>query len=177
MKIKQKIHLTIFIIVIVIFSLGWFGFRPLLNQVRQISKVVEQQQVIIKNPNLQKQYQAQITQLKTEYQAIEPKLPLLRQSLLEREKAVEFIKILEQAARINTLEQEIQALPEEKDGLNFRLSLRGTFPNFLRFLEFIENSQYLLQVSNIKIKSLRDKEKQLTDQSQSNVEIKVYITQ
>jgi len=55
MKIKQKIHLTIFIIVIVIFSLGWFGFRPLLNQVRQISKVVEQQQVIIKNPNLQKQ--------------------------------------------------------------------------------------------------------------------------
>jgi len=68
-------------------------------------------------------------------------------------------------------------LPEEKDGLNFRLSLRGAFPNFLRFLEFIENSQYLLQVSNIKIKSLRDKEKQLTDQSQSNVEIKVYITQ
>ncbi|MFH1392670.1 MAG: hypothetical protein ABIG90_03330 [bacterium] len=180
MTIQQKIFLNILIIILVLFVLIFLLFWPLLARVQKLSRTVEQQRMIIENPNFQKQYQAQITQLKQDYQEIEPKLPLLKQSILEKERAVEFIKILENAAEQTNLIQEIKAQPEKKDNkeensLVFNLILTGSFPNFLRFLETIENNQYLLQAKKIQIKVLRDKEKQLTGEIQSNVEIKVYL--
>lgn len=175
MTIKQKIYLTLFGIIIILFGLIWIGFKPLLARVAKLSQLIERQQIIIKNPDLQKQYQSQITQLKSDYQEIEPKLPLLKQSLLIKAKAVDLIKVLENAAQENNLKQEIQALNEEKDSLNFNLVLIGAFPDFLRFLEYIENSRYLMQISNIKIKALKNKEKQLTGNVQSNVQIKIFI--
>lgn len=172
MKIKQKILISVLIIILLLIILIFLLLKPLLAKTIKLSKIVEQQQIVIKNPDFQEQYQNQINQLKTDYEKIQPKLPLLKQALLEKAKAVEFIKILEKAAQKNNLQQNIQVLPEEKDGLNFNLFLTGVFPNFLRFLEYIENSQYLLKISSIKINKLHD-----SNQIQSNVQVKVYINQ
>lgn len=187
MTIKQKIVLSILLVVLTLFGLIFFLFRPLLAKVQKLSQIVEQKQVVIKNPDFQKQYQSQIAQLKADYQTIEPKLPLLKQSILEKEKAVEFIKVLENTASQTNLTQEIQVQVKTKDkeekektkenALFFNLNLTGNFPDLLRFLEIIENAQYLLQVQKIQIKVLRDKEKQLTGQIQSNVGLKVYLNQ
>lgn len=184
MSIRQKIFLTILIITSVLSILIYLLVKPLLPRIQKLSQIVEQQQAIMKNPDFQKQYQAQIAQLQRDYQAVEPKLSLLKHSILEKERAVEFIKILENTAQQANLTQEIrvksnQASKEEaqEDGLIFNLSLVGNFTDLLKFLEIIENNQYLLQTQKIQIKALRDKEKRLTGQIQSNVEIKVYINQ
>lgn len=172
MQIKQKIYLNPIIIVLFAFGLIYLADKPLLAKIQQLSQLVEQQQMIMKNPDFQVKYQKQINQLKTDYEEVQPKLSLLKQSLLHKDKAVELIKILEKAAQINNLGLNIQILPEEKDGLNFALFLTGNFPDLLRFLEYIENSQYTLKITSLQIKNLPKSE-----QIQSNVEIKVYLNQ
>jgi len=187
MNIRQTIFSTIIAIILTLFILIFFLLKPLLVQIQKLSQVVEQQQIIVKNPAFQEQYQARIASIEADYQAIEPRLSILKQSILEKEEAIRFIEILENTAQQTHLTQEIKIKPaslaneseqkEQKNILIFSLSLVGDFSNFLRFLEMIENNQYLLQVQKIQIKALRDKEKQLTGQVQSNVEIKVYIHQ
>lgn len=172
MQIKQKIYLNSIIIVLFAFGLIYLADKPLLAEIQQLSQLVEQQQVIIKNPDFQVKYQKQINQLKSDYEEIQPKLSLLKQSLLHKDKAVELIKILEKAAQLNNLGLNIQILPEEKDGLNFALFLTGNFPDLLRFLEYIENSQYTLKITSLQIKNLPKSE-----QIQSNAEIKIYLNQ
>lgn len=172
MQIKQKIYLNSIIIVLFAFGLIYLADKPLLAEIQQLSQLVEQQQVIIKNPDFQVKYQKQINQLKSDYEEIQPKLSLLKQSLLNKDKAVELIKILEKAAQLNNLGLNIQILPEEKDGLNFALFLTGNFPDLLRFLEYIENSQYTLKITSLQIKNLPKSE-----QIQSNAEIKIYLNQ
>lgn len=172
MQIKQKIYLNPIIIVLFAFGLIYLADKPLLAKIQQLSQLVEQQQMIMKNPDFQVKYQKQINQLKADYEEVQPKLSLLKQSLLDKDKAVELIKILEKAAQINNLGLNIQILPEEKDGLNFALFLTGNFPDLLRFLEYIENSQYTLKITSLQIKNLPKSE-----QIQSNVEIKVYLNQ
>lgn len=172
MKIRQKIYLNIIIIALLVFGLIYLADKPLLAKIQQLGQLVEQQQVIIKNPDFQAKYQKQINQLKSDYEEIQPKLSLLKQSLLNKDKAVELIKILEKAAQLNNLELNIQILPEEKDGLNFALFATGNFPDLLRFLEYIENSQYTLKITSLQIKNLPKSE-----QIQSNAEIKIYLNQ
>lgn len=180
MNIRQKIFLNIIAIVLTLFVSVFFLFKPLFVQVQKLSQTIEQQQAIIKNPAFREQYQARIIKIEKDYQTIEPKLSILKQSILEEKEAIRFIEILENTAQQTSLTQEIKIKSEENkqtDGLILNLFLTGYFPDFLRFLETIENNQYLLQVQKIQIKALRDKEKQLTGQIQSNAEIKVYIHQ
>jgi len=173
----KQTYLTILVTLLILAGSIFLVLKPLAAKIQHLSRLVEQQQGIIKNPDSQKQYQAKITQLKAEYEEVKPKLNLLKQSLLDKEKVVEFIKSLERASAINNLQLKIQALPEEKDSLNFGLELVGAFPQLLSFLEQLENNQFMLKISNIKIQALYSKEKQLTGQIQSNVEIKVYLNQ
>jgi len=169
MNLKIKIFANTCIVILIFLGLIFLNFRVLLGKIKKLSRSVEQQQLIIKNPDFQQKYQEQINQLKTDYEEIEPKLSLLNQSLLSREKAVDFIQILEQAASANNLKQELRALPETKNNLNFSLDLIGSFPQFLRFLEYIENIPYLLQTSKVTIKALE------TGQIQASLEINAYV--
>lgn len=170
MLIKYKIYLNIIIIAVIFISLIFFGLKPLLYNVQTLAKQVEQQQIIIKDPGFQVEYETQILKLQADYQETAPKLSLLKQAMLKNSQAVDFIQILENAAQINNLKQQIRALPEQKNSLDFNLILFGNFPDFLRFLGYIENNKYLVEISNIKIRPLQDSNK-----LQSSLDIKAYV--
>ena len=76
---------------------------------------------------------------------------------------IEFINFLENVSDSSQVSLEIGLMTKEGagdlwPGLSFRVSTTGSFVNTLRFLDKLENSFYLIEVSNLNIRKLTDRE-------------------
>lgn len=77
---------------------------------------------------------------------------------------VDFIQFLEQQAQDSEVLLKISppAVQKLKKGLwpsmNFRLTLKGPFPNFLKFLEKLESSPYLIEISSLNARRLTERD-------------------
>lgn len=86
-----------------------------------------------------------------EYQANFKKIEEL---FINSSEPVNFIEFLEGEARNADLDIKILPFAPEKEGkpwpsMNFRLSTRGAFPGFLKFIERLESSSYLVDILNL----------------------------
>lgn len=83
---------------------------------------------------------------------------------VDPEMPIEFIKFLEQTAESEQLKLEIISISKstKKDdfwpSLNLELKLTGSFLNFLKFLEKIENCQYLIEPLELKTTKLSERD-------------------
>ena len=107
-----------------------------------------------------------LEKIDTFYKNYQSNLVKVNELFIDKEVPIEFINFLEKLATTSQLLIEISpgARKETKEdpwsNLSFQLSLSGSFPNFLKFLEKLEASPYLIEVLNLNIKKLTQSELQ-----------------
>jgi hypothetical protein len=98
------------------------------------------------------------TDLKKAYQTHQADFENIETFFIDSETPIEFISFLENIAQSSQGTIKISLASEKKEETNlgstlaFNISLDSSFPNFLKFLEKLENSQYLIEILNLNIK-------------------------
>lgn len=163
MTIKQKICLLSGLVLIIAVLLFWGIVRPLLAEVKTTSASVRERNE--KLSVLQKTDQNYLKELETEYNDVKEKISLMKAGFLEIDKVVDFFVKLESIATNTSNQIEI----EPKEFPVFNLDLTGSFPNLIKFLGWLENDNYFLDVEAIKIK--RFSQRDLTPEQQKTISI------
>jgi len=101
-----------------------------------------------------------LQQLRKIYQNYQENLTKIEKIFIDPKLPIEFIDFLEKNAQISQLEYKISPVSaresESSASLFFQTSTSGSFPNFLRFLEKLENSPYLIDILNLNVKKLTE---------------------
>lgn len=117
------------------------------NKIASLSKEEEGRE---KMEGLYKNYQSDLEEIEKVF--VDPEVP------------IEFIGFLEKTATVSQIQLKILSMIkkiEKEDpwpGLSFQLSAVGSFPDFLRFLEKLENSPYLIETLELNTRALTEKE-------------------
>ena len=133
------------------------GALPIIRQINTSSHLLAQKNVEIESflanwQNLEKS--------KSDYQVIKNLLEEMP-VYLPAKKTIEFIKILEtisqqtQNSQTISVIKNIDSANKTTNILDLEISLSGSFPNLIKFLIYLENSQYYNNINSIKI--ARDK--------------------
>lgn len=85
-----------------------------------------------------------------------PNLEKMEELFINSSEPVNFIEFLEREAKEADLDIEILPFTPEREGklwpsMNFRLTLIGSFDNFLKFLERLESVSYLVDILNLNV--------------------------
>lgn len=182
LKSQQKIYLHLIIFSLIICLILILVILPLINRVKAKSQVFQQEQRTLFLLREKKNY---LTQLQTEAQISQTNLDKVKGVFLQPEQAIDFIMALESIASLTANQQEIQILSPTKEKtkierptLSFQLSLWGSFPNLIRFLIYLENMDYLVQVEQLRIRRLSQQDlnrKKLANLLPGDIETKMNI--
>lgn len=166
MTLKNKIHLSLIIFLCLSIIIIIFLIYPLFTDIKKGSQdLLSQRKTLVS-------FEAKIENLgefKIRYQEVEPSLEKIPQLFIDAEAPVEFIDFLEDEANLCQIPIEISsALPlQEKEdpwpSFSFQVTTISSFPQFLRFLEKLETGFYLIEIQNLNIKRLTEKELQTKD--------------
>jgi hypothetical protein len=158
---NKKIYLPLLIFLALDFLLLIFLIFPFFNKIKEDSKEIIIQRDKLFSLSAEKEEfeknKESIRKIRNDLAKfdnlfINPKLPLI------------FIDFLEKEAAENQLSIEISPLliPSSKNepwpSLSFQIKNEGSFPNFLKFLTRIENGPYLLEVTDLKLERVSEKE-------------------
>jgi len=151
---KKKIYTSLTVFGAVYLLLILFIIFPLFQGIKQNSEeLVSGRKGLISFVN-------EIENLETSekfYKSNQANLEKIEELLINREVPIEFITFLERNAANSQLESKVSLLASGgKDtdswpSLSFQLSLTGSFPDFLKFLERLENGPYLTEILNLNI--------------------------
>lgn len=124
----------------------------------------------------------------TLWQEIEPSFQKIEKLFIDPEAPVEFISFLEKISKDCQMAIKISSTPSsgtEKDpwpSLFFQISSATSSPKFLKFLEKLETSPYLIEISSLNVRELTEaelKSKEFEGRSLGDVaaalSLKVYI--
>ena len=159
MNIKNKINLSlIFFLILAIFLIA-FLIYPLLEDIKNNSKEIISQKKEIK---VLENKIRDIEEFRKNYAKIRPNLEKIETLFIDSEAPIDFISFLEKTSKGCQVSIEIvpAAITNEEPwpSLSFSITLTGSFPNFLRFLEKLESGPYLTEIQNLSIKRLQDTE-------------------
>ena len=161
MTLRKKIYLFSIIIILISLCLIFLIIYPLFIGIKKSSEELISQKKDLasleaKMENLRK--------LKILYPEIAPDLEKIDHLFVDFAMPIEFIRFLEELSRetVNQIEISLLPLPRAKEDLwnsfSFQINSRSPFPNFLKFLEKLENSPYLIEITNLGIKRLAERE-------------------
>lgn len=157
MALKNKINLLITVFVISIVLLVVFGIYPLFTEIKKNSQEV----ILEKKTLLSLEAKTEdLEKFKNFYKDIEPNLEKIDNLFIDSETPVEFIGFLEKINRDCELSLKISLTPPirlEKDSwpsVTFQMNSIGSFPYFLKFLEKLESSPYLIEIQNLSVNKL-----------------------
>lgn len=155
MASSQKIIFTIIIFGAIILAIFILGINP---QIKAIQKKAQDFLFQKKEQILLKQKIENIKSFEKIYSRNREHLEKINNLFPDSEVPLEFINFLEKLAQDCEISLTIKSSTPSgnKDDLwpsiGFQLTLAGPFPNFLRFLEKLENSPWLIEISGISIK-------------------------
>lgn len=166
MTIKNKINLSLVVFIILSLSLILFLIYPLFAGIKNNSEeLISQKQKLIsletKIENLEK--------FQTLWQEIEPDFQKIEKFFIDPEVPVEFISALETIAKDCQMTVEISSTPSgrtEKDPwslLFFQLGATTSFSKFLKFLEKLETSPYLIEIPSLNVRKLTEADLRLKE--------------
>ena len=166
MTIKNKINLSlIFFLILAIFLLA-FLIYPLLEDIKNYSKeIISQKKEVLSLENKIKDTE----EFRKNYAKIKPNLEKIETLFTNSEAPIDFISFLEKTSQdchltIKIVPAAITKKTEEPwASLGFSITLAGSFPNFLRFLEKLESAPFLTEIQNLSIKRLQDTELKLKE--------------
>ncbi len=171
MDIKQKTYLIlgVFLIVIVFLFLG--AVKPMILEIKNASAEAGQSRG--KLLLLEKTDQDYLEQIEIDYKEINDNVNLIKSGLISNNQAVNFFMELEKIASATSNHLEIRATEFPVLTLN----LTGTFPGVMKFLGWLENGNYFLDVYFIQLKLIGEAEAAegtSLGEIKVNIKIKVY---
>lgn len=150
--LKNKIIAMTVGFVLVIFGLIYFIVMPTMKDIKVMGQDIEWQKV-----DLEKKYIKgnSLRQLTENLKKIEPKLSLLDQIFINKNRELEFITTIENEANQAQVNQKINlSSPNVTENQEFQknslqLFIRGNFNNQLRYLTNLESLSYYINVKSL----------------------------
>ena len=152
---KNKINLSIIIFLLLAILLVVFVIYPLFKEIKSNSEELVSQKKELATLEAKIDY---LEKFKILYKNLEEILEKIENLFVNPEIPIEFISFLEKKAE--DCQMTIQIAPSiykeeiEKDHwayLSLQISTVSSFPNFLKFLEKLESSIYLIEIQNLNI--------------------------
>ena len=126
--------------------------RPLFSDIKKTAAFAEESKDrMISLETIDENY---LEQVETDYQDISVNLDLVRNGLVDKSKAVKFFEALESIASSTNNELEINA----SEFPTLTLNLVGSFPDFMKFLGWLENGYYFIKVDSINVNRVGERE-------------------
>ncbi|MDP2934280.1 MAG: hypothetical protein Q8N59_00700 [bacterium] len=145
MSIKQKIYLIFAVIVTIFIVLTLFVIKPLFLEIKKTAaSVLESRERLMSLEGMDKKY---VEEVEADYKDINDKIIEIKKQLIDKNEAVKFFEALESVASSTNNEIEISA----SEFPSLTLGLFGTFPNFMKFLGWLENGDYFIDVNSVNI--------------------------
>lgn len=169
MNTKKQIILIIGICIVIIIALVVFLVFPLFAGIKgDSSSLID----IRKKLNIISDKSGEIEAAKTDCEEIDSYLEKSENLFVDIEVPVRLIEFLENNA--NSLDLNINIFPislkEVGDDIwkfvGFRLSLTGSYNNFIRFLRYVEAGPFLIEVNDMSVKTLGELEFRSEDHKQ-----------
>ena len=155
-----------------------FGIAPLFLKIGNITdKIIAEKKSAIS-------FEEEVTvaeQFEESYENLELNPQNIDNFLASSSAPVDLIKFFEDTARESSLFIEISAMPVEKleedlwESIGFRLELSGSFLNFLKFLEKVENGSYFIQIQRVQAEKDLSRNASLEEGSPSGKSVKVIL--
>lgn len=101
-----------------------------------------------------------IEQFRKAYEDLKPDLEKIDNLFTNSEVPIDLIKFLKKTAEDSELSNDISSVSVKTEetgpwsSLDFRITLEGFLPDFLKFLEKIETAPYLIEVQNLSVKKV-----------------------
>jgi len=161
MNPRKKIYLSLITFGIIFILLIFFIIYPLFSKIKGLSGdfTKERGKLILFEKEIEN-----LKEMESLYKKYQPNLEKIDKLFINPEFPIEFIAFLEKNAKESQLVIEISPASKKEiktdpwPSLFFQISLFGSFPNFLRFFERLENSSYLVEISNLNLKKLTEEE-------------------
>ena len=160
MNLKRKKYYISFVFIFLSLGLIFGLIFPLFVQIRKnIAQILLQEQTIAQM-EIRK---IEIKNLKKDYQKVQANLEKMRRLFVDPQEPLNFVKFLEEIAVISGVDITLAFLRRtEKDenlwpSLSFRVSLQSSFENFMRFLDQIESSFFLVKIESLRLNRIEEK--------------------
>lgn len=156
--LDKKKYISIAISILVLILLVLFGIYPLAKKI--INNAEEFMAEKNKFAELT-QRQENFRELSRQYNNYKEELDKIDSLFINSEKPIEFIEFLERNSRDLNLEMDISSITPKKLDQNswsfniYNIVLEGSFDDFSKFLEKMENAPYLIEISNLDIQEGR----------------------
>ncbi len=171
MTLNNKIKLSIFSFSVILILIVVFVVMPVFNEIKSNSEELAKREADLvaietKISNLE--------EFRLAYKDLEETLSEIDNLFIDSEVPVEFINFLEKTAGDNSLEIELSsAVTQTVKGdiwpsITFQAQITGSFSDFLKFWERVENSVYLVEVKNLNVSGSED------DTVKASLSIKVF---
>ncbi len=153
-NLKNKITASMIIFLALILSLIYFIVIPTIAEIKSMGTAIEAQREDLEKKYLKGQSLKQLTE---NLSKIEPKLELLDQIFINKNRELEFITSLENEANKNQITQKINLnAPEKTENQNFQktnlqLFTKGGFINQLHYLINLEKLSYYINIKLLEI--------------------------
>jgi hypothetical protein len=158
MNIKQKICLVSGLILVIVVFLFWGPVKFLILEIRTTSALVQgrNEKLLI----LEETDQVYLRKLESEYGDIKEDISLVESSFLEADEVVDFFIELENIgfSTFNQLEIDAGNFPL------FTLHLVGAFPSLMKFLGWLENGTYFVDVDSVQIRPFSERSRSLEEE-------------
>ncbi|MFA6096791.1 MAG: hypothetical protein WC788_04145 [Candidatus Paceibacterota bacterium] len=179
-KKKQKTYINIAILILVAGGMFYFMSQYLLAYIGNMSNEVV---VAKKNTVLITERNKKIDEVRRNYNNIEKEIGVISDTFVKKDyqKVGEMFMELEEIARMNNivLIKNPAQKPEEKMGNSisaayFTMSSNGGFDDMMRFLLYLDNFRYYIDLNNIQMSGTGEDQNGIT-QVVMNAELQVYL--
>lgn len=154
LNLKNKITASLAGFIIIILSLIYFIVIPTIKEIKAMGRAIEAQREDLEKKYIKGQSLKQLTE---NLSKIEPKLDLLDQIFINKNRELEFITSLENEANKNRISQKINlSAPQKTENQNFQKTNLQLFTKggFIKQLQYLANLEHLSYYINIKLLEL-----------------------
>lgn len=181
MTIKDKTKLFLITLIILSICLVVFIISPFLKEIQSNSaEIISQKESLI---SLEERRES-LEIFKNQYQEISSGFERMETLFVDAEVPIDFIHFLEKTTSDAKIDLQISSAIASQPAdtlwpsLGFQITTVSSYPNLLRFLEKLENSQYLVEIKNIsinKIKQEESKKDSLVNAVRTNLSLWVFV--
>jgi len=128
---------------------------PSFKEIKRISKEISQTNS--KLEEIEKR-QEEIEKFKKLSPEIKENLSKFENFLVNKEIPIDFVEFLEKMAKDLTIQSQISISSFSKESISFQIKGMGSPENVFKFIEKVENCNYLIQIEKIRISKLTEAE-------------------
>ena len=157
---RQKILLTASLWLAALLATTWLILAPLVSQIKNDGRELAQKKQEMESFYADWQL---LEKSQKDYQAKQDELYGLP-AILPPSDTLKFIILIEKLAQATNNQQTVAvnetaaANRQEKKSANFQISLRGQFPDLIKFLVYLESAPYYNKINNLNARRLTAKE-------------------